>query len=88
MNATEHGRKATIVWRVAHLVGLVTMAGMLTAVGQPEAANGIGIIVGAGVAALGGIVSTYAYSQGKVDVAESAHGPHPTRMSGSMKAVQ
>jgi hypothetical protein len=87
MNAAEHGRKATIVWRVAHLIVIVTLMGVFAAYSDPESASGIGIIVGAGVAALGGIVSTYAYSQGKVDVAESAHGPHPMRVSGSMKAV-
>lgn len=73
------GRKANIVWRAMHLSALVTVVGVLAMVIEQAAANGIGIALGAFQVALGGFVSVYVNSQGKVDVAESAHGPDPRR---------
>ena len=86
MNVREHGRKAVIVWRAMHLSALVTGVSVLASVLKPESANGIGVIVGSFQLALGGFVAVYANSQGKVDVAETAHGPHPRRTT-QMKAV-
>ena len=87
MNTRTDGRKATIVWRAMHLSALVTAAGVLAAVFDPEAANGIGIMLGSFQVALGGFVAVYVNSQGKVDVAETAHGPHPRRTT-QMQAVK
>lgn len=87
MNVREHGRKAVIVWRAMHLSALVTGVGILSAVLEPESANGIGVITGSFQLALGGFVATYAHSQGKVDVAETAHGPHPRRSTVQMEAM-
>ncbi len=82
------GRKASIVWRAMHLSALVTLAGVLVAFVKPESANGVGVMLGAFQLALGGFVSTYAHSQGRVDVAETtAREPHPKRASGTMTAV-
>lgn len=86
MNVREQGRKAVIVWRSMHLSAAVTALSVIAALFEPEAANGIGVIVGSFQLALGGFVATYAHSQGKVDVAESAHGPHPRRTT-QMSAV-
>ena len=83
----EAGRKASIVWRALHLSTAVTGFGVLAAVIKPDAANGIGIMLGSFQVAVGGIVATYANSQSKVDVAESAHGPHHKRQSVQMGAV-
>lgn len=88
MNVRQHGRKAIIVWRSMHLSALVTGVGILSAVLEPESANGIGVIIGSFQMALGGFVGVYAHSQGKVDVAETgARVPHPKRMSGTMPEV-
>lgn len=87
ITAREHGRKAVIVWRGMHLSALVTAVGVLAAVVDPEAANGIGIMLGSFQVALGGFVAVYVNSQGKVDVAETAHGPHPRRTT-QMQAVK
>lgn len=84
---SEAGRKATIVWRAMHLSVLATALGVLAAVLKPDAANGIGIMLGSMQVALGGFVATYAHSQSKVDVAESAHGPHPKRVTAQMEAM-
>lgn len=86
MRSSVDGRKATIVWRAMHLSGLVTMVGVFAMVMATDAANGIGIALGSFQVALGGFVSVYVNSQGKVDVAETAHGPHPRR-STSTQAV-
>lgn len=83
----EAGRKASIVWRALHLSTTATLIGILAAVLKPDAANGIGIMLGSFQVALGGIVATYTNSQGKVDVAETAHGPHPKRQSVAMGAM-
>jgi hypothetical protein len=84
----EAGRKASIVWRAMHLSTAVTGFGVLAAVIKPDAANGIGIMLGSFQVAVGGIVATYANSQSKVDVAEStAREPHPKRASVQMSAV-
>jgi len=86
MIARGDGRKAIIVWRAMHLSALVTAAGVLAAVLDPEASNGIGVMLGSFQLALGGFVAVYVNSQGKVDVAETAHGPHPRRTT-QMAAV-
>lgn len=86
MNVQEHGRKAMIVWRAMHLSAFITAIGIISALINHDAANGIGVIVGSFQLALGGFVSVYANSQGKVDVAETAHGPHPKRMTQQMQA--
>jgi hypothetical protein len=83
----EAGRKASIVWRALHLSTWMTALGVVAAVVKPDAANGIGIMLGSFQVALGGIVATYANSQSKVDVAEAAHGVHPKRQSVQMGAV-
>jgi|GEM_PF-6447760 len=67
MNVVPHGRKAAIVWRAMHLSAAVTLVGVLAAVLGPDAANGIGVIIGSFQLALGGFVSVYGYAQGKVD---------------------
>ena len=87
MNVREHGRKAVIVWRAMHLSALVTGLGIIGALLNNEAANGIGVIVGSFQIALGGFVAVYTNSQGRVDVAETAHGPHPRRTT-QMSAVK
>lgn len=79
MNLHTAGRKAVIVWRAMHLSACLTAIGILAAVIKPDAANGIGIMLGSMQVAIGGLVATYVNSQGKVDVAETAHGPHPRR---------
>ena len=66
---------------------LVAVVGILASVIKAEAANGIGLIVGSVVAAIGGAVAVYSNSQSRVDVAESAHGPHPKRQSVQARAV-
>ena len=86
MNLATAGRKAVIVWRAMHLSALLTALGVLVAVIEPDAANGIGIMLGSMQVAIGGLVATYVNSQGKVDVAETAHGPHPRRTA-QMQAV-
>ena len=67
MNVREHGRKATVIWRAMHLSVAVTVVGILAAMARPEAANGIGIMVGAFQGSLGLFTGAYSYSQGKVD---------------------
>ena len=69
MNTATDGRKAAIVWRAMHLAALMTALGVLAAVAKPDAANGIGIMLGSMQVALGGFVSVYVNAQGKVDVA-------------------
>ena len=86
MNVRDHGRKAVIVWRAMHLSAAITGLSVTAALLQPESANGIGVIIGSFQLALGGFVAVYANSQGKVDVAETAHGPHPRRTT-QMSAV-
>ncbi len=87
-SVAEAGRKASIVWRSMHLSAVITVVGVLAAVLDPEAANGIGIMLGSFQVAIGGIVATYVNSQGKVDVAEStAREPHPKRASQMMSAI-
>ena len=81
------GRKAIIVWRAMHLSVFITMCGVIAAVFKPDAANGIGIMLGSCQVAIGGFVSVYANAQGKVDVAETAHGPHPKRATQAVRAV-
>lgn len=83
MRATIEGRKAAMVWRAMHLSVVATLVGILAAVLEPESANGIGIMLGSFQVALGGFVSVYCHSQGKVD---EKHGPTP-RPSGAMRAV-
>ena len=87
MNVARDGRKAVIVWRAMHLSALVTAVGVLAALIKPDAANGIGMMLGSFQIALGGFVAVYVNSQGKVDVAETAHGPHPRRTT-QMSAVR
>lgn len=67
-----------------HLSTVATLLGILAAFLRPESANGIGIILGSFQIALGGFVAVYVNSQGKVDVAESAHGPHAKRQSAAL----
>lgn len=87
MNAREHGRKAVIVWRAMHLSASITGLGIIGALLNPESANGIGVIIGSFQIALGGFVAVYANGQSRVDVAETAHGPHPRRTT-QMQAVK
>ncbi len=85
MNAAEHGRKAATVWRAMHLSAAVTIAGVAAAFGRPDSANGIGLMLGSFQLALGGFVSMYAHTQGKVDL---VRGPNPpARMSGTLPEV-
>jgi len=81
MNVKEHGRKAAIVWRAMHLSAAVTLVGVLAAIMEPEAANGIGIMLGSFQVALGAFASVYSHAQGRVDE------KHSPRQSGTMRAV-